>query len=346
MKEFLQLPKLAKGDKVSIVASSGDAAARFPWVYQKGLQQLQSVFGLEPIEYPLTRELHPSLQTRAKHIMDAFADPHTKAVIATIGGIDQIQLLKYLDKEVFLNNPKPFFGFSDNTHLINYLWNLGIPSYYGGSIMTQYAFHGGVQPFTEKFLRLALFEKGEFELTSSEQYNDIGLNWADQSNTDKIRIMEPNEGWYWDGKQNAAGVLWGGCVESLVAQLGTNKYLPNESDLQGSVLFLETSEEIPDPWIVMYVLIAMGERGWFNKFQAVLVGRPKAWEFNKPKTTEQKDTYRAEQRQTVINTIRAYNSSIPIVQNLNFGHTDPQIALPVGQSVRVDTASKRIFANF
>ncbi len=102
--------------------------------------------------------------------------------------------------------------------------------------------------------------------------------------------------------------------------------------MKGKVLFLETAEDIPAHWIVQYLLIGLGERGWFDQLSGIMVGRPKAWEFSQQNTPEQKAEYQAEQRKTVISTIREYNKTIPIVQNVDFGHTDPQIVLPIGRA--------------
>ena len=61
---------------------------------------------------------------RAADIHAAFADPGIKAVIASIGGDDQITVLPYLDRELIRANPKPFFGMSDNTNLLAFLRTL------------------------------------------------------------------------------------------------------------------------------------------------------------------------------------------------------------------------------
>ena len=55
----------------------------------------------------------------------AFADPEIKAVLTSIGGDDQIKVLRHLDADLLRANPKPFFGLSDNTNLCIYLGNLG-----------------------------------------------------------------------------------------------------------------------------------------------------------------------------------------------------------------------------
>ncbi len=346
MKQFIDLPKLKEGDQVGIISPSEGLPGLFPWVQDLGLKRLHDVFGLVSIEYPTTRQMKAPLKARAQDVMEAFKDTSNKAVIASIGGDDQIELLKYLEPQVFVNNPKPFFGYSDNTHLHNFLWCLGIPSYYGGSIMTQYAMQENMHDLTVKYIKKALFEGGEADLDVSEEFNDESLDWSIKENLNKPRKMELNDGWFWSGTKNTKGVLWGGCMESLLEEFTVGKYLPSENDLFDTVLFLESAGDIPEPWLVEYLLVGMAKRDWFNKFRAVLIGRPKAWEFDKQKSTAEKSAYRNKQRRVILSTIREYNEEIPIIQNIDFGHTDPQIVLPVGGMVKVDSTSQKITISY
>jgi muramoyltetrapeptide carboxypeptidase LdcA involved in peptidoglycan recycling len=128
MKSFVNLPKLYPGDQVAVISPSAGLPGKFPWVQDLGLDRLQRIFGLKPKEFPTTRLMGSTLQDRARDIMAAFADPENKAVLSSIGGSDQIKLIKYLEPQVFRDNAKPFFGYSDNTHLHTFLWRLGIPS--------------------------------------------------------------------------------------------------------------------------------------------------------------------------------------------------------------------------
>lgn len=346
MKQFKQLQKLSKGDQVAVISPSAGLPAIFPWVQDLGLERLRDVFGLVPVEYPTTRVMGASLEDRARDVMAAFADPKNKAVFASIGGSDQIKLIKHLDPQVFIDNPKPFFGFSDNTHLHNFLWNLGVPSYYGGGVMNQLGMNVAMFDMTISSIQHALFDEGEFELEVATEYNDEGLDWSVKENLSKQRKLEPNDGLVWDGNKDIEGILWGGCVESLIVQSSTAKYLPKDEDIDDTILVLETAEDIPEHWIIEYLLTGFGERGWFDKFQAVLVGRPKAWEFDKQNSTEVKATYRKEQREAVIRTVRQYNKEIPIVQNVDFGHTDPQIVLPLGRKARILASDQKIYLTY
>lgn len=341
-----KLTKLSKGDKVAILSPSFAAPGMFPSVYKLGLERIQNVFGLVPVEYPTTAKLGASAEERSVDLVKAFEDPEIKAVIASIGGDDQITYVKNLPPEPFVNNPKPFFGYSDNSHLCNFLFLNGISSYYGGSLFTQYAMQGEMDEYTIKYIKHALFETGEFELVPSDTYKDQGLDWSDDSLLTCMRPSWPNEGFIWDGTKDAEGVLWGGCVESIDEILRHGVAIPTLAQFGEIILMLETSEELPSADYVYRVFRALGERGILGSVRGVLMGRAKAWEFDKPNTLEQKDLYRQAQREMVLKAVRTYNQDIPIIQNMNFGHTDPQIPMPYGNKLRIDTGNKKIFAEF
>ena len=343
---FITLPKLQKGDKVAILSPSFAAPGKWPHVYELGCQRVRKIFGLEPIEFPTTKKLGASAKERSKDLIDAFENKEIKAVIASLGGDDQITYIKNLPKEPFINNPKPFLGYSDNTHFINFLWLCGIPSFYGGHLFTEFAMQNEMDEFTIKYLKCALFENGTFDLESSPIFNDIGLNWSDLSLLNQKRRYQDNDGWYWDGLINGEGITWGGCVESIDELLRHGTVIPTLKDFENVVLFMETSEEIPDHDYVCRVLRALGEREILSKIQGLLVGRPKAWEFDKPNSDEQKEKHKKDQRKVFLETVRKYNQNVPIVQNLDFGHTSPQICMPVGKKAVIDSSSKMIKMEF
>jgi len=341
-----ELHKLQPGDKVAILSPSFAAPGKFPVVYELGLQRLRDIFQLEPVEFPTTRKLGAPTEERAKDLISAFENPEIKAVITTIGGDNQVTYIKDLPPDPFVNNPKPFFGYSDNTHFMNFLWLNDIPSYYGGSIMTQFAMQGQMDDYTVKYLQHALFETGEVELQASETFNEIGLDWSDESNLSKQREYEKSDGWYWDGTTNAVGVAWGGCLEPIDEILRHGIQIPSLEEFEKIVLFTETSEEIPSHDYVFRVYRALGERGILERVRAILVGRPKAWEFDKPQISEQRKEYREKQREIILKTVRTYSTKIPVIQNMDFGHTDPEIPLPYGMPTRIDGASQKIFIEF
>lgn len=331
---------------MAILSPSFAAPGAWPHVHELGLKRLREIFELEPVEFPTTRKIGASKEERSADLIAAFEDKEIKAIITTLGGNDQVTYIKNLPSAPFSNNPKPFFGYSDNTHFMNFLWQNDVPSYYGGALFTQFARQGKMDEYTIEYLNKALFENGEFEIKASEKYNDIGLSWDDVENLKKERVHEMNEGWIWDGSIKAEGTTWGGCLESIDEILRHGVAIPALDDFKDIILMTETSEEIPSADYVRRVYRALGERGILERVKAVFVGRPKAWEFDKQWNTEQKKEYKREQREVILKTIREYNKTIPVIQNMDFGHTDPQIPFPYGKKVRIDSENKKIFVDF
>ncbi len=340
------LPKLSKGDKVAVLSPSFAAPGKWPHVYELGLERIRTVFGLEPVEFPTTRKIGASKEERAADLVAAFEHDDIKAVIATLGGNDQITYVKNLPAEPFKNNPKPFFGFSDNTHFENFLWLQGVPSYYGACLFTQFAMQQKMDPFTVDHLNKALFESGEFELKASDTYNDIGLDWNDPTTLNKTRSYEPSEGWQWDGAGTAVGITWGGCLESIDEILRHGVAMPSVDEFNSIILMTETSEEIPSHEYVHRIYRALGERDLLTRVRGIIVGRPQAYNFDKQLTVDQKRAYREKQRETIISIVREYNPTVPIVLNVDIGHTNPQIPMPYGGAVRIEATEKKIFAAF
>src|SRR5215472_7209968 len=125
MPELAHPPKPRPGDRVAIVSPSSGLPGVFPRPFELGLSRLRADFGLVPVEYPTTRVMNSAPGDRAADIHAAFADPDITAVITSIGGDDEIRVLPHLDADLLRANPKPFFGYSDNTCLLAHLWHLG-----------------------------------------------------------------------------------------------------------------------------------------------------------------------------------------------------------------------------
>lgn len=338
---------------MAVVSPSFAAPGRWPAVYQLGLKRVREVFDLDPVEFPATKKLGASGEERAKDLVAAFEDHEIKAVVASLGGDDQVTYIKNLPTAPFIRNLKPFFGFSDNSHFCNWLFLNDIPSFYGASLFTQFAAPGEMDAYTISYLKHALFESGEFELLPAEAFTDSNedekggvVDWNNPDSLGTKRRAETNEGWFWDGTANAEGLLWGGCLESIDEMLRHDTRIPTLEQFNNIILMLETSEEIPHASYVRRVIRALGERGILGRVQGILVGRPKAWEFDKPNPATARATYREQQRAIVLDTVRRYNTEIPIVQNLDFGHTNPQVPMPYGGKVRIQTDTRQIFAVF
>lgn len=341
-------PKPLPGDRVAIVSPSGGLPELFPLPYELGLRRLREDFGLIPVEFPTTRVLRSTPADRAADLHAAFADPEIKAVICSIGGEDQITVLPYLDADLLRANPKPFFGYSDATNLLTYLYSLGIVAYHGGAIMTQYGRAGRVHSFTADSLRAALFISGPFELVENTSFCDIDVPWDDAAAFEEARYqMTASAGWSWlRADRVVEGPSWGGNLEILSWLAMADRNISDPARYAGGVLFLETSEELPSHVEVYRILRNLGERGLLRQFEAALIGRPKAWAINRRLSAEDSAQYRADQRAAVQRAFDEYNPNAMLVFDLEIGHTEPQVVLPYGGRIRVDGQARLITVTY
>ncbi|MEE4419019.1 S66 family peptidase [Streptomyces bugieae] len=341
-------PKPAPGDRIAIISPSSGLPGALPLPYELGLKRLREDFGLEPVEYPATRKMGATPQERADDIHAAFADPTIKAVMATIGGDDQITVLPLLDRELIRAHPKPFFGYSDNTNLLIALRNLGIVGYHGAAVMTELGRPYALHPITADSVRAALFTSGPYELRPVQRYGDTSRDWADPATFDVEPDAQPAEGWVWHQPERVVeGRSWGGNVEILSWLLMADREIERDcAAYEGSVLFLETSEELPSGEEVFRILRNMGERGLLARFPALLMARAKAWSFDQPNNAESKRRYAVEQREAVLRALATYAPHSMAVFDVDFGHTDPQLVIPYGGLVRVDGPARRITVTY
>lgn len=347
MEERFYPRKLVPGDRVAIVSPSGGLAEVFPEPYELGLRRLRSEFELEPVEYPTTRRWHTAPAQRAADLHAAFADPDIGAVIASIGGEDQITVLPHLDRELIRANPKPFFGYSDNTNLLAYLWNTGLVGYHGGSIMVEFGRPGAMHALTAASLRAALFTSGEHELTACGETGHKQRRWDEPGALDTVPQMEPAQDWHWHHPTGVIeGVTWGGCLEILSWLLMADREVRPPETYAGCVLVAETSEEMPSATEVYRILRNMGERGLLAQFSAALIGRAKNWSFEQPLSDAERARYTADQRAAVLRAFAEYAPHATIVFDVDFGHTDPQVVLPIGGQIRIDGPARRITVQY
>ncbi|WP_310725617.1 LD-carboxypeptidase [Streptomyces sp. N2A] len=331
------------GDTVAVVSPSSGLAGILPLPFELGLRRLREDFGLHVVEYPTTRKMNSTPQERAADVHAAFADPEVKAVITSIGGDDQITLLPHLDRDLLCANPKPFFGYSDNTNLLVYLANCGIVTYHGGTVMVELGRPGAMHPLTAASLRAALFTSGPFELTEPKETRTEDKLWQDPATFDVEPAMEPADAWTWHNADRVVeGRAWGGELEILSWLMMANREILPTEQYAGRVLFVETSEEMPRDETVYRILRNMGERGLLRQFSALLVGRAKAWSFQNPHNAHQRAEYRSAQRKAVLRALSEYAPDMPAVFDVDLGHTDPQVVIPVGGTVRIDGPERRI----
>lgn len=340
-------PKARPGDKVAVLSPSFAAPGAAPAVHDQAMARLAELTGLVPVEYPTTRRLGASPADRATDLDAAFGDPGVRAVLATIGGEDQITVIPHLDARHVRADPKPFVGYSDNTHLLNWLWDQGIAGFYGGSTQVHLGPGPAVDEVHARSLRAALLSGERLEVTEPGESEDVGKDWQDPAALTEHGDREPTEPWTWAGPPRAVtGRTWGGCVEVVQWILTAGRFPADPSVLDGAVLLLETSEELIPAREFGWILRSLGERGLLAAADAVVVARPPTSDFEVRPTARERAARRGEQRDVAVETVRRYHPDAVVVVGVPFGHTRPQWILPYGGLLTVDGAQQRVWADY
>jgi len=323
-------PLLKKGDMIGIIAPSAGLAAIFPHRLDKAIKFLESE-GYKIKEFPCTRKINgwesASAEERAKDIMNAFLDKEVKAIICSIGGNTINKTLKYLDFEKIKDNLKIFVGYSDIS-VLHYAINkkCGFSTFYGPCAMIQFGEYPKPLEYTLKYFNKAIVEGKIGKVMSSEQWTDEVLDWGEKKYLERARKLIENKGFEWLREGEASGKIIGGCISSIVHLIGT-EYWPDHKD---SILFLESSEG--DDFTKGKSLASIDSQlcelemsGVFKEIKGLIVGRSFGY------TDEEKEKF----KEIILDNTKDYN--FPILYGVDIGHTDPQITVPLGSKVHINS---------
>lgn len=180
------------------------APAIAPAIHEQALVRFAELTGLVPVEFPTTRKLGALPEERAADFNAALADPEIRAIIATIGGDDQIKVVPRLDAELLRADPKPFLGYSDNTNILNWMWANGVAGFYGGSTQVHIGAGPRINPEHAASLTAALPIGVELEITEPGKSEDYGKDWADPLALTEFGEREATEVWSWAGPSRTA----------------------------------------------------------------------------------------------------------------------------------------------
>jgi len=332
---LVQPNKLKPGDCIATISPSwggaGDDALR--WRYEQGIKRLKDIFGLQVIPMPNSLKggeyLYDHPEARAEDIMMAFKDEKIKGIIANIGGEDSIRLLPYIDFDVIRGNPKILMGYSDVTVSHYFCHKAGISSFYGPAILTDFAENVEMHPYTIEMVKRTLFSNQPIgDIQPAKEWTSERLEWVEK-NKNKRRTMQENTGYeVLQGHGVVQGRLIGGCIEVLEFLKGTELW-PEQKHWENSILFFETSEEKPKPDLIRYWLRNYAAQGILEQVNGII--------FGKPQDEQYYDAYKEQ-----IKVVMKENDleELPILYNMNFGHTEPKCILPYGALAQINCADK------
>jgi len=332
MMNLIKPQQLKKGDKIATVSLSwggaGDSDLR--WRYELGKKRLHEEFYLKVVEMPNTLKgsdyLYNHPEKRAEDLMDAFCDRSVKGIFSCIGGSESIRMLPYIDFDVIRNNPKVFIGYSDSTITHFMCLKGGLSSFYGASILAEFAENIKVFDFTSDWIKRVLFDNSPIgTIKPSDMWTGELIKWV-ESNIEIAKVMSKNQGYeFLQGFGKVRGRLIGGCMEVLEMMESTSLW-PATEVFKDAILFFETSEDTPEPDYIEYWLRNYGTQGILQNIKAILWGKPFQEKYY--------DEYKNAIKKVIVDELGLTN--LPIVYNMTFGHNEPMICLPYGSLAEID----------
>ncbi len=226
------------------------------------------------------------------------------------------------------SNPKIFMGFSDTTVLHFACLTAGLSSFYGPAIMAGFGENGGLFPYMERAVRDCLFSSDPVgAVTPASEWTVEFLDWAKPELQNQKRKLQPALGRHClQGQGKVQGHLIGGCIDVLPMIFGTSIW-PAASTFDEAILFIETSEEGPAPDAIKRIFRNLGVQGVLDRINGILIGRPGGG------VTDLQQYDRATQE--VVRDEFA-QPDLPILAQMDFGHTDPMCVLPYGALAEID----------
>ena len=230
---------LKKGDHIGIVACSNGQPLANNTKIESLLLQLKNL-NLTPIcseyIYEVNSPFNGSAEDKGKAFMNLYKNHEVKAIFDISGGDLANEVLDYLDYDYIFKNPKPFFGYSDLTVLLN-----------------------------------AIYSQCHITTYNYQLRNLIGRFKEEQMQNFKTSFIEGKEDIFnldykWINGSHLEGTVVGGNIRCLLKLAGT-KYMPNFKD---KILFLESFSG-NSAKMVTYIT-QYKNLGVFNEIKGIILG--------------------------------------------------------------------------
>ncbi len=300
------VPALKPGARIAIVApasaalNAADDAAE--WLLARGYDPQVMPASRSRLDAPYDY-LAGADADRLADLHAAFASPEIGAVWCLQGGFGSWRLLDQLDFDLLRRHPKPFIGYSDITALhLAMQRHAGFVTFHG-PMLAQDLLAGKREPTESHLLSMITGQLGQGA-------------W----------IMPPP---YATATELISGTATGRLIGGNLALIGALMGSDSEIDTRGAILFIEdVNEALPRIDRLLNQLAAAGK---FDELKGVLVGN-----FARILGVSGDDA----QAQGLLYPLildQFRSRGIPVLAGWPSGHGDPNLTLPLGAQVTLDT---------
>jgi muramoyltetrapeptide carboxypeptidase len=315
---------LRPGDTIGIIAPSLPISEASAELIERGYDRLRER-GFHVVEAPQGRQRKGhaagSVAARVEALHEFFADPRIHGILTFWGGWQSHQLLEYLDEELIRTHPKPLIGYSDITALLLGIFTrTGLVTFlgpgavtFGKPILFDYTW--------ESFRRTLMEPVAPMRLEPSSVFTDNPW-WLEPGGQMVIRPA-PSPSWRCYQPGRVSGPLLGGNLSTMLLLSGT-RWWP---DLDGAILLVEEDAD-ERPWTIDRLFTRLRHLGVFSQVRGLVVGRfPSRCGFHAGDSLEM----------ILEDALRGHD--LPVLLDVDFGHTDPLLTLPLGIPAVLDAGA-------
>lgn len=315
-----------KNNNISVISPASSFLQDYPNKVKRGCEFLESQGFYVKIENNASKKdsyYSANIKERVEDINSALNDEKINIIMASIGGYNSNQILKELDYDKILESNKLFCGYSDITCLLLAIYSkTNKIVLHGPTFLSEICEYPEPYDYTwECFKEVSNFKLIEYK--EPQYIVKEFIDWKTQEINPIGRKKEKNsEKWMINRKGKAIGKIIGGNLSSILTIIGT-EFLPMEI-FKNKILFLEdTDTNIAEFDSFMQSLKL---RGVFNYIKGLIIGK-----FENKKNNEGIEEF--------LN-IFFKNYKFPILYNVDLGHTNPMITIPIGANILLECSDR------
>ncbi len=304
-------PKLKPGDTIRVIAPSKSLNA----LTKEAQKEAEKRFLQIGLQISFAKHVHEmdelessSIKSRVDDIHTAFKDKNVKAILCAAGGFNSNELLNYINWDVIKSNPKIFCGYSDITTLEAAILSETNLVTYAGPMFGDFS-NSKYLDYTLEYFTKCLMREEEYTVKSNKIWSN---KWS------KFHPFHFNDGFWPIQEGKNEGEIIGENLITLNLLKGS-EYFPN---LKNSILFLEDDYE-NEPQHIDRNIQALILDGYFEYIKGLVIGR-----------FQEQTQMNKKLLKKIIETKKELRG-IPILANVDFGHTVPKITYPFGGRARL-----------
>ena len=263
-----------------------------------------------------------TIQERAQEFNELLYDPEVDCLMASVGGMVSDSLLPYIDFKFLREHPKAIIGHSDVTAILLAVYEkTGLTTFYGPNFVTNF----GQCSFLEYSLSsLKQLLSGELpkKKKKPEFYSDELTVWESEILPKKPLSNE----WITVQTGSAMGRLIGGNLNTINAIMAS-PYMPKFQE--GDILFLEDTEKFAAHAERYFSMMKIC--GVFDKIGGIILGKHRKFDDQHTGKTP---------AEILLEVLQGQN--LPILADVDCGHTIPMMTLPIGGTVHFDATQQTI----